>query len=116
MAKDRFGHGTEEKSYIDRFDKEEYEVEENSIDLQEWSKQPWNNEKDIPIMRQALISIFKGYHRDKKPFLVPASSWGEKRDAILQGIFKAAQQKEGFPKDMTLRDYGITDKMQEDLT
>ena len=111
MAKDRYGYGTENKSYMDRFDKGEYEIPEKSVDLQEWRKKPWDNQKDIPLMKQALVSIFKGFHPDEKPWYVPKSSWREKRDSLLHKILTAASEKEGFPKDMPLSGYGLTNEM-----
>ena len=114
MAKDGFGYGTEENSsetYLDKFKEGEYEIEEGSVDLQEWRKTPWDMDKDIPLIKQALTSIFLQYHPDENPWYVPASSWDEKRDVWLRKILEPAQEKEGFPNDMTLRDFGLTDEI-----
>jgi len=112
MAKDRFGYGTKDNQndYLSKFKRGEYEVND-PIDLQQWRKTPWDMDKDIPYIRQALVSIFQGYHQDEKPWYVPGHSWSGKRDELLKKITEAALEKEGFPKDMSLRDFGITNEM-----
>ena len=112
MAKDRFGYGTEnnQDDYLSKFKRGEYEITDQ-VDLQEWRKTPWDMDQDIPRIKQALVSIFQGYHPDEKSWYVPSSSWYNKRDALLKNILEAAQEKEGFPKDMSLRDLGITNEM-----
>ena len=100
-VKDRFGYGT----------KENYAVEPGSIDFEEWKNKPWDSRVDIPIMQQALKSIFEGFHPDEKSFHIPRSSWDRKRNCYLKQILGAAKEKKGFPEDMTLRDFGITNEM-----
>jgi len=93
--KDRFGHGTKQEKPT----------------LQEWAKKPWDMDQDVPLVKQALRSIFQSFHPDEKPFYVPTSSWNEKRNEYLSKIVGASKQKAGFPEDMTLRDFGITNEI-----
>ena len=88
-----------------------YGVQKEKPDLNEWSKKPWDMDQDVPLVKQALVSIFQSYHPDNKPFYVPGHSWDGKRNELLSKIIEASKNKEGFPEDMSLRDFGITDEI-----
>ena len=102
MAQDRFGFGT--------LQSQDPEEEAPKVDLQEWRKIPWSDETDIPLMKQAIESIAKGFKPADKPWHVPKSSWDEKRNWYLKEILGAAKDKEGFPEGMTLRELGLTNE------
>ena len=99
--------GLEDTEKLDRFG---YGIEKEKPDILEWSKKPWDMDQDIPLMKEALISIAQEFHPDKKPFYVPSSSWEEQRNKYFSTIVKHARNKEGFPEDMSLKDFGITDE------
>tara|TARA_R110002110_G_scaffold232616_8_gene448286 strand:+ start:726 stop:1298 length:573 start_codon:yes stop_codon:yes gene_type:complete len=101
-AKDRFGFGTMQSQAP--------EEEVPKVDLQEWRKIPWSDATDVPLMKQAIESIAKGFKHADKPWHVPKSSWDEKRNWYLNEILGAAKDKEGFPEGMTLRELGLTNE------